>query len=63
MRRTTITCDHCGKELDEMHDYVDNEVEILNWFKTDLCKKCAEELDSYVSIFCGKKEKLHGTIY
>ena len=60
MRRTTITCDHCGKELDEMHDYVDTEIDLLNFFHTDLCKKCAETLDSYVFHFCGKKEKLHG---
>ena len=60
MRRTTITCDHCGKELDEMHDYTDHGVEILQLFKADLCKKCAEALDSYVFHFCGKKEKLHG---
>ena len=60
MRRTTITCDHCGKELDEVRDYVDTEVEMLNWFKADLCKNCAETLASYVFNFCGKKEKLPG---
>ena len=60
MRRTTITCDHCGKELDEMNDYVDVEVKILNWIKVDLCKKCAEKLDSQGFNFRGKKGKLHG---
>lgn len=57
MRITTITCDHCGKELDDLLDYIDHDVEILQWFKVDLCQKCAKELDSYVFNFCGKKEK------
>ena len=56
MRETKIYCDHCGKVLNEMTDYVDTEIETHTWFKTDLCDKCIKELDQIVLEFCGKKD-------
>lgn len=55
MRETKIYCDHCGKVLDEMTDYVDAEIDTHIWFKTDLCAECINELDRIVLEFCGKK--------
>lgn len=41
MRKTTIYCDHCGKILDEMHDWVDTEIYVDSFnCKADLCKEC-----------------------
>lgn len=49
MKRTICTCDHCGKELDEMKDYVDYELDTLfHVTKTDLCNECAENLDTMI---------------
>ena len=45
MTQTKIYCDHCGKELDEMHDYSDTEFDTIDEFlKCDLCRDCYEEL-------------------
>ena len=45
MRKSTIHCDHCGKELDEMHDWVDTNIEIGSYTgKADLCKGCLDTL-------------------
>ena len=45
MRKTTIHCDHCGKILDEMHDWVDIEIAIGSYTgKADLCKECLDTL-------------------
>ena len=57
MRVIKDYCDHCGTELNEMHDYCDAEIDIpCNWFKTDLCGKCVDELGSLVKKFCNVKE-------
>lgn len=51
MTQTKIYCDHCGKELDEMHDYPDIKIDTLDEFlKCDLCKACYEELGELI---CG----------
>ena len=55
MREMKIYCDHCGKVLDEMKDYVDTEIEAKNWFKADLCSSCIDELAKLVMGFCGMK--------
>lgn len=58
MTKTKIYCDHCGKELDEMHDYVDEEIDMgISWLRTDLCTECMEELKQIVYDFCDKAEK------
>ena len=55
MKETKIYCDHCGKVLDEMKDYVDTEIEARAWFKVDLCSACIGELENFVFEFCGKR--------
>ena len=55
MRDTRIYCDHCGKVLDEMKDYVDTQIEVRHFFQADLCAKCIDEIDRIVLEFCGKK--------
>lgn len=55
MRETKIFCDHCGKVLDEMKDYTDTEIDVIAWFKTDLCTSCADEISDIVLKFCGKE--------
>lgn len=54
MRETKIYCDHCGKVLDQMHDYVDTEIEVKSFFRCDLCADCIEELDRAVVKFIKK---------
>ena len=47
MKRMMITCDHCGAELDPMHDYDDIDIIICSPIPSnsaDLCKKCFNEL-------------------
>lgn len=59
MRNTVFTCDHCGKELDEMHDYTEMEIiDLAYYIETDLCKKCYEELSNIILEYCNKKEML-----
>jgi hypothetical protein len=54
MTEVKIYCDHCGKVLDEMHDYCDTEIECYSYMKADLCKKCLLELDSIIQKFLKK---------
>ena len=54
MRETKIYCDHCGKELDEMHDYLEQEVGLVGYETADLCTECLNELDEIIKTFCGK---------
>lgn len=55
MTKTTVYCDHCGKELDTMHDYCDIELNLYSaWFNTDLCNECYEELSCKIKEFCNK---------
>lgn len=44
-------CDHCGKVLDDMKDYPDTEISILNYCKADFCAKCLSELQDIVDDF------------
>ena len=57
MRETKIYCDHCGKLLDEIHDYVELEVGIYESIETDLCSECYEELEKNINAFCKKGAK------
>lgn len=55
MRVTYHKCDHCGKELNEMHDYVDVDIDAVGWFNgVDLCKECAEKLEKMVTSFLNR---------
>ncbi len=51
---TKAYCDHCGKVLDEMHDYVDTEITVKDWWKADLCNTCIKELNKIAKDFCKK---------
>lgn len=55
MRETKVYCDHCGKELNEMKDYCDTEVGILDFIDTDLCINCINELQNLVKKFVKKE--------
>lgn len=55
MRETKIYCDHCGKVLDEMHDYVDIDLDIgRDYVKTDLCAECLNKLLKITKHFCSR---------
>ena len=51
MRETKIYCDHCGKELDEMHDYTGMEFNDVAVLDCDLCKECIDKLDKLIRKF------------
>lgn len=44
-------CDHCGKELDDMKDYPDTEIGLLDFQRADFCQKCLNELDAIIRDF------------
>lgn len=53
MRKTVITCDHCGKKINEMIDYPDIEFDVLNEsFQADLCSGCYMEIGRIIKQFC-----------
>ena len=55
MTETKIYCDHCGKELDTMHDFDDLTIEMEHkWLVTDLCAECLDKLYDSVYEFCKK---------
>ena len=59
MRKTVFTCDHCGKEIDEMKDYADMKIDnFINDVETDLCSKCFRELDDIVMQYINKKKSI-----
>lgn len=56
MKKTIVTCDHCGKELDTMQDYTDMEIDdFIDWYEVDLCSECFRELDSVVRQYVNKR--------
>ena len=59
MRKTVFTCDHCGKEIDEMRDYTDMPIDnFINYVKADLCSECFRELDDIVMQYINKKQNI-----
>ena len=52
MKETKYTCDHCGKELNKIHDYI--EQEIFGCETADLCDECCEELEKTIKAFLKK---------
>jgi hypothetical protein len=55
MKELVTTCDHCGKKLNEMKDYVDTEFNAIDeWFKADLCSECYKEISRTIKEFCGR---------
>ena len=54
MTEIKIYCDHCGKVLDEMHDYADCEFTDTDYMRVDLCQECFNELDKIIKDYCKK---------
>ena len=59
MRKTVFTCDHCGKEIDEMKDYPEMQIDdFADFIEVDLCSGCYDELNNMVLQYCNKRAKL-----
>lgn len=57
MHKMVYTCDHCGKQMDEMKDFVDMDIDnFIDFFKVDLCSECFHELNDMVLQYCNKKK-------
>lgn len=58
MKETKCVCDHCGKKLDEMKDYIDvgEDIGIGSNINGDLCSDCYHELENIVIGFFQRKE-------
>lgn len=57
MHRIIYTCDHCGKEIDEMRDYADMKIDnFIDFVETDLCSNCFRELNEIVLKYINKKQ-------
>lgn len=59
MKKVSIYCDHCGKEISGMHDYTDIEFGEIWYmigdnFTTDLCCDCCKELSDMIRKFTNK---------
>ena len=53
------TCDHCGKELNAMHDFTETNLDDFDFYaEVDLCEKCYGEISKIVHGFCniGKEQ-------
>lgn len=58
MKQTKIFCDHCGKEIDEMVDYVGAEIIVPYCSaEVDLCADCRKELSHYVLSFINQEDE------
>ncbi len=56
MKKTTITCDHCGKELDPKQDYTDMQIDdFVDWYEVDLCSECFHELNDIILQYVNKR--------
>lgn len=57
MRKVIFTCDHCGKELDEMQDYTDMKIDnFIDYVTADLCSDCLIELNEVVLKYINQKQ-------
>ena len=64
MTEIKVYCDHCGKELDEMSDYVDLHIKVAHrGVTTDLCTSCFKKLAEAIYDYCGKGDCDNGEIY
>ena len=56
MKKTTITCDHCGKEVNGMKDYTDVVIDdFIDFIEVDLCADCFRELNNIVLEYTNQK--------
>lgn len=52
-------CDHCGKEIDNMNDYIDTEIDTpYNLLSTDLCQDCVKKLWEVIGEFCSVQKDI-----
>jgi hypothetical protein len=59
MTITKVYCDHCGKILDNMSDYIDLSFEVCHKsHNVDLCTECFEKLDYVIKEFCGNQKAI-----
>lgn len=59
MHKIVYTCDHCGKEIDEMKDYPEMQIDdFANFIEVDLCSECYDELSNMILKYCNKRAKL-----
>jgi hypothetical protein len=57
MQKMLYICDHCGKELDNMHGYTDMKIDnFIDYIETDLCSECFRELNGIVLQYVNKKK-------
>ena len=57
MTITKVYCDHCGKVLDPMHDYISHEIDIkFAAIRVDLCNKCINTLEKKAKDFCKRSD-------
>ena len=58
MKKTIITCDHCGKEIDGLTDFTDMQIDnFIDYVEVDLCNKCFHELNDIVLQYVNKKKE------
>ena len=60
MTKVTHYCDHCGKELDTIKDYLCCEVDIYERIQMDICAGCLEKLTNMIKDFCSYGERREG---
>ena len=57
MTITKTYCDHCGKVLDNIVDYIDLDIDICcSTHTVDLCKDCLIKLDEKLAEFCKRSD-------
>lgn len=57
MHKMVYICDHCGKEMNDMHDYGEMKIDnFIDWIEVDLCSQCFRELNDIVLQYCNKKK-------
>jgi hypothetical protein len=58
MKNIIFTCDHCGKEINEMAAFTDMQIDnFIDYVKVDLCNKCFHELNDIVLQYVNKKKE------
>lgn len=61
MKENKVLCDHCGKKLNNMEDYIDVEIELGHiWRSHDLCSECIEGLKDVIDEYCAKYQTEKG---
>ena len=58
MQETKYHCDHCGKELNWKHDYIDTTID-TPWetILCDLCRECKQDLACIIKTFLEHKKE------